>query len=180
MFDLMRTGTHRDRAAAHGGRALVRETAADNLAVERDNHIIEPWVVEEHRQEPGCHLGRRKVTGKIVPICDRLVLANAPARPRIGPRPRDEAQWPFTRLPLCNGRFRTLREHIRNRRSRIHHLSGAPTTITSCVRRPHPWAGTGCRGTCPNTCAHSLAARQSSRMPSVAPHPPAAGPSGRN
>ena len=87
MFDLMRTGTHRDRAAAHGGRALVRETAADNLAVERDNHIIEPWVVEEHRQEPGCHLGRRKVTGKIVPICDRLVLANAPARPRIGRGP---------------------------------------------------------------------------------------------
>ena len=52
--------------------------------------------------------------------------------------------------------------------------------ITSCARRPHPWAGTGCRGTGPNTCAHSLAGRQCSRIPSGGPQTLAGGPPGQN
>jgi hypothetical protein len=90
---------------------------------------------------------------------------------------RDEAQWSFTRLPLRNSPHDVSGFTILATR---HLFRTTGNAITSCARRPHPWGGTGCRGTGPNTYAHSLAVRQCSRIPSVPPHLPAVGPSGQN
>jgi hypothetical protein len=83
-----------DQANAGDRRAFIHEGAAHDLAVHLGDHRVEARVAEQHRQQPGRHVGRVEVRREVVLAGDRAegLVADAPTGLGVLGRPRPQLE----------------------------------------------------------------------------------------